>query len=212
MRINAIHQNRMARIGRAGGMIWMVFITFFFAILDLYYAGLPVLPMIGTGVAILVITGVLLTWSMNTLRTAIKMPVEKSEEKNQRGRSIRKWFLIVLFLEIAGLNIATFTLMKLHYYQYIVPADILIVALHFLPLGRIFVMPVYYFLGIAVALIDLLTLIFVPVSSQIGNLPALTAIPSLSFILLNWILIVYILWDHSNRIAGKLERSNDLQS
>jgi hypothetical protein len=193
MKINTIHQTRIAQIGRGGGMIWIVSITFFFAMLDLYFAKLPILPTISSGILFLLITAVLLTWSIKTLCFALKLPNEKSEDGIKRGRFIRKWFLIILALEIAGLNIATFALLKFHCFQYIVPVDILIVALHFLPLGRIFVMPAYYFLGIVLTLIDLLTMFFVPVSLLIGNLIAIIAIPSLSFIFMNWIIVIYIL-------------------
>jgi hypothetical protein len=195
MKTNTIHQGRIAQIWRAGGMIWLISITFFFAFLNLYFAKLSILLAISIGTAILIITVVLLNWSINTLRLAKKLPDEKSEEKNRRGHQIRKWFLIIVILEIAGLNIAPFALLKLHCSQYIVPVEILIVALHFLPLGRIFEMPIYYFQGITVSLIDLLTMFFIPASFQIGNLNAMIAIPSLSFIFLNWIIIVYILKD-----------------
>jgi hypothetical protein len=59
-------------------------------------------------------------------------------------------------------------------------------------------MPVYYFLGIFVSLIAILTMIFIPVSSQIGNLLSIIAIPSLSFIFLNWIVIAYSLKEGMN--------------
>lgn len=175
--------------------MWLISITFFFALLDLYFAKLSILPTISIGTATLIITGVLLTWSINTLHLVKKLPDEKSEEGMQRGRHIRKWFFIILIFEIAGLNIATLTLVKLHCFQYIVPVSILIVALHFLPLGRIFVMLVYYVLGTIMSLIDILTMFFVSGSLQIGHLNAIIAIPSLSFIFLNWIIIVYVLRD-----------------
>ncbi|MCX6285767.1 MAG: hypothetical protein NTY96_01460 [Bacteroidetes bacterium] len=195
MKTITIHLRRTAQIGRAGGMIWLITISFFFALLDLFFAKLSALLAFSLGTLILLITVVLLTWSINMLFLAKKLPDEKSDEGTKRNRYIKKWFLIIFILEIAGLNIATVTLLKLHFFQYIVPVDILIVALHFLPLGRIFVMPSYYFLGIVVSLITILTMFFIPVSLQIGNLIAIIAIPSLSFIFLNWIIIVYILRD-----------------
>ena len=176
-------------------MIWLVSITLFFAMLDLYFAELSILLTICLGAGIAVITGILLAWSLKTLRLAKQLPDKHSEEDIRSGRKIRKWFLVILIVEIAGINIATAILLKLNCFQYIVPVDILIVALHLLPLGRIFVMPVYYFLGVMVSLVDLLTMGFVPPSFQIGNLTAIIAIPSLSFVFLNWIVIVYVLKD-----------------
>jgi hypothetical protein len=195
MNINTIHQSRSAQIGRAGGMIWIISITFFFALLDLYYAKLSIFPAICFATLILLTTAILLTRSITMLLLAIKLPEIKSEDGIKRGRFIKKWFLIILAIEIAALNIATFALLKFHCFQYIVPVDILIVALHFIPLGRIFKMPAYYFLGIVLTLIDLLSMLFIPVTMMIGNLIAIIAIPSLCFILLNWIIVVFILWD-----------------
>jgi len=201
MKINTIHQRRLAQIWRAGGMIWLSAITLFFAGLDLYFAKLPKPQTIFIGIAILAITLFLFIWSIKLLHLAKKqLPDEKPDSKDgiQKGPNIRKWFLIILIIEIVGLNIATVSLLILHSFQYIVPVDILIVGLHFLPLGRIFSMPVYYFLGIFVSLITILTMIFIPVSSQIGNLLSIIAIPSLGFIFLNWIVIAYSLREGIN--------------
>jgi hypothetical protein len=195
METNKIHQKREAQIGRAIGMIWMISITFFFAFLDLYFAKLTILPTIGIGTLILFISAVILIRCIKSLRFALKLTAEKSDEGIKRGRFIKKWFFIILALEIAALNIATFTLLKFHCFQFIVPVCILIVALHFIPLGHIFAMPVYYFLGIVLTVIDLLSMLFIPGSLMIGNLIAVIAIPSLCFIFLNWIIIVYILMD-----------------
>ena len=193
MKVNPIHQKRNAQIGSAGGMIWIISITLFFALMLLYFANLPIFHTVGVGSAILAITGILLINSIKMLRFAIKLPAHQSDEDIKRGRSIRNWFLIILAIEITGLNIAPVILIKSHCYQYIVPAEILIVALHFIPLGRIFHMPVYYFLGITVSVIDLLVLFFIPESLMIGNLIATLAIPTLSFIILNWVIVFYIL-------------------
>jgi hypothetical protein len=159
-----IHQSTAAQVWRAGGMIWLVSVTLLFALLDLYFLGL-----------------------------AKKLPVEKSGEELQRGSSMRKWFIDILILEIAGLSISSIALLKLNHFQYIVPVDILIVSLHFIPLARIFAMPIYYFLGIIVSLIAIITMLLVPASSQIGNLITIAAIPSMCFIFFNWITIIYIL-------------------
>ncbi|HNW52581.1 MAG TPA: hypothetical protein PKH79_15975 [Prolixibacteraceae bacterium] len=195
MNTNTIHQSRPAQIGRSEGMIWIISITFFFAFLDLYFAKLSILPAISIGLLILLITAILLTIIIKMLRFAFKLPEEKTEDGIKRGRFIKKWFLIILAIEIAALNIATFSLLKFHCFQYIVPVCILIVALHFIPLGHIFTMPIYYFLGITLTLVDLLSIFFIPTSLMIGNLIAIIAIPSLSFIFLNWIIVVSVLRD-----------------
>ena len=191
MKANHIHQGRTAQIWRAAGMIWLIFVTLFFALLDLYFAKLQPFYTLFVAVLIVAISIALFIWSIKTLNLAKRLPEEKSLSNN----SMKLWFIVVLVLEIVGLNIATFMLLKLNHFQYIVPVDILIVSLHFVPLARIFAMPIYYFLGIVMSLTAILTMVLVPVSSQIGNLITLAAIPSLLFIGLNWITIIYVLRD-----------------
>jgi len=195
MEMNIIHQSRAAQIGRSSGMIWLVSVTVFFALIDLYFAKLSGFFTIGTGIIIFAITIMLLVRSFETLRLAKRLPAIRSEEVTKRGASLRKWFIIIIVIEVAGFNIAPMVLWKFNHLEYIVPVDILIVALHFIPLGRIFSMPIYYVHGIILSMITILTMLLVPVSFQIGNLIALMAIPSTCFIFLNWIVIVIILRD-----------------
>jgi hypothetical protein len=191
---NDEHVRKTAQIWRAGGMIWMIFITMFFFIYDLYVAKLPIFSTIGIGGVAFVVTFILFAWTLKTLRLAKKLPDEKYIDEVKRRR-LRKGFLIVLIIEIAAFNIAPFALLYFNHIEYIVPVSILICAIHFIPLARIFAMPVYYWLGSILSVITILTILFVPASSHFGNLITIAAIPSISFIVLNWITITYILND-----------------
>jgi hypothetical protein len=195
MEINVIHQRRAAQIGRAKGMIWMVSVTLFFALIDLYFAAFRVFLTITIGVAVSAFTYILFNWSLRTLRLAKLLPDKKLTDAVEIRNPMRKWFIIVVVLEVAGFNIAAIVLSKLNHAEYIVPVDILIAALHFIPLGRIFAMPIYYIHGAILSFITILTMLLVPASSQIGNMILLMAIPSVCFILLNWIIIIFILND-----------------
>jgi hypothetical protein len=194
MRINNEHFRRTAQIGRAGGMIWMISITLLFEFYNLYFAQLSIFFTLGIAIIIISLSSILFYWSIITLSHARAMPMEKFVDEVKR-RNLRRRFFIVLILEIIAFNIAPLLLLWFGHIEYIVPVEILICAIHFIPLARIFNMPVYYFLGSTVSLITILTIIFIPASSQIGNLFAIAAIPSLSFIILNLIAIVFILND-----------------
>jgi len=194
MKKNDEHVRKTAQIWRAGGMIWMLAITMFFAAYDLYFIRFSTFLTLCMGLAIFAITLILFAWSIKTLKLAKKLPDEKFTDEVKRHK-IRRGFFIVLIIEIAGFNIAPFALLYFNHIEYIVPVEILVCAIHFIPLAFIFAMPVYYSLGSIVSIITLLTIIFVPASSQIGNLTAIAAIPSLCFIVLNWITITYILND-----------------
>ena len=137
---NDEHVRRTAQIWRAGGMIWLIFITMFFFIYDLYVAKLPIFLTTGIGGVAFAVTLILFAWSIKTLRLAKKLPDEKFIDAVKRHR-IRKGFLIVLIIEIAGFNIAPFALLYFNHIEYIVPVSILICAIHFIPLARIFAMP-----------------------------------------------------------------------
>lgn len=195
METSIAHQGRTAQIWRAGGMIWLISVTFFFALLDLYFAKLALFPTLFIGTFIFSVTAFVFTWSIKTLIHAKNIPDEKSGDEIRRGSFIRKSFLVTLIIEVLGLNIATLVLLKLNHFQFVVPVDILIVAVHFIPLGRIFAMPIYYFLGIIVSSIAISTMFLVSATSHLGNLITLAAIPSLCFIFLNWMTITYVLGD-----------------
>lgn len=203
MQIKAIHQSRRAQIWRLGGMIWLIFVTAFFASIDLYFAKLQLIQMVLVIIGILGISIGLFLFSIKSIRLVKKMQGESKGTYKLQDNGIKKWFLIILLLEIFCLNAATFTLLYLHQYLYIVPVDILIVALHFIPLAYIFAMPVYYWLGLTVLFVVILTMFFVPISAKTGNLSTLAALPSLIFIFLNWITVVYILRDGSRYLYKK---------
>jgi hypothetical protein len=194
MGINNVHFRRNAQIGRAGGMIWMISITWFFELYNLYFAKLSPFLTITIAVITMAIASGLLYWSINLLKRARRMPLEEMVDEHRR-KTLRKRFYLVLIIEIAGFNIAPLVLLWFHHIEYLVPVEILICAIHFIPLARIFNMPVYYFLGGIVSLFTVLTIILIPASSQIGNLITIAALPSLSFIVLNLITIVFILND-----------------
>jgi len=194
MERNEEHLRKTAQIWRAGGMIWMITITLFFAVFDLCFLNLSLFLSIGLGAVTATVTFILFAWSLKTLRLAKQLPEEKVVDEVKR-RKIRKGFLVVLIIEIAAFNIAPFALLYFNHIENIVPVEILICALHFLPLARIFMMPIYYLLGGTVSVITVLTLLLVPATQQIGNLAVIAAIPSLCFIMLNWMTIAYILND-----------------
>jgi len=194
---NDEHDRKTAQIWRAGGMIWMIVITMFFAIYDLHFLNLSLFLTLCLASIIAAVTFILFAWSIKTLRLAKQLPEEKFIDEVKR-RKMRRGFLIVLIIEIIAFNIAPFALLYFNHIEYIVPVEILICAIHFMPLARIFAMPVYYLLGSIVSVITILTLLFVPASLQIGNLTMIAAMPSLCFIISNWLVITYILND-----AGK---------
>jgi len=195
------HCRKTAQIWRAGGMIWMITITLFFAGYDLYFLNLSLFLSIGLGAVVVAVTFTLFAWSLKILRLAKRLPDEELIDEAKR-RKVRKGFLAVLIIEIAAFNVAPFLLLYFNHIEYIVPVEILICALHFLPLARIFAMPVYYLLGAAVSVITIMALLLVPASQQIGNLAVIAAIPSLCFIVLNWVVITYILNDAMKYLVG----------
>lgn len=203
--IKSEHVGKTAQIWRAGGMIWMIFITIFFLIYDLNVAKLPLFLTTGIGTVAFAVTFILFAWSLKTLRLAKKLPDEKFIDDVKRHRT-RKNFLIVLIIEIAGFNGAPFALLYFNHIEYIIPVAILICAIHFIPLAQIFAMPVYYWLGSIMSLIAILTILLVPAALHFGNLIAIAAIPSISFIVLNWITITYVLSDAMQYLTSGVKK------
>ena len=131
-KVIAIHKGRTAQIWRAGGMIWLISVSFFFSLLILYFAKLSMLLTLSIGSIVFFVPMFLLIGSIKSLQLAKKLFEDKSEIGSQKRVGMKKWFLIVLAIEIVGLNIASIALWKSNHFPYIVPVDILIVALHFI--------------------------------------------------------------------------------
>jgi hypothetical protein len=77
MRINNEHFRRTAQMGRAGGMIWMILITLLFEFYNLYFAQLSIFFTISISFIIITVSSILFYWTLNTLKHARAMPLEK---------------------------------------------------------------------------------------------------------------------------------------
>lgn len=101
-------------------------------------------------------------------------------------RTRRKPFVIVTVLEVAGCSVAVILANLFHRPDWLAVGISLVVGLHFLPLGRIFEVVVYYWVGSLIVLWDILTI----AASKSWNLTASASIPTG---LILWATSIYVL-------------------
>jgi len=79
--------------------------------------------------------------------------------------------------------------------ELIVPLDIAIVGLHFLPLAWLFLVPRYYATGLLFCGVSALVLLLVPARAQVGHAIGWFVLPSLGFAPIAWLTAVANLWE-----------------
>ena len=170
-------------LGMAGAAIWLVAISAAFTILSL--------TMIGTAVARIVLVGVLFAVAVyiaggarvirSILRSPGGIPPRSAEE-----RIVMRRFAPVVVAEVIAIMVVNGICAVTQHLELLVPLDLLIVGIHFLPLAWIFGVPRYYVMGGLFCLVIALTLGLIPVHLQIGAAAAWFVIPTFGCTLVAW--------------------------
>ncbi len=113
----------------------------------------------------------LVSFALVAVRRGRKMLRALGAQRSDFWRHRRKPFWIVVFLEVVGCGIAVALVGVLRRPEWVAAGISLVVGLHFLPLGRIFEAPAYYWVGSLIVVADILALML----SGIWNPTALAA-------------------------------------
>jgi len=156
-------------IGLAGSSIWLASVGALFPVIALALAGTVLAWLAGAGIALIVIT---LVWAdvavlRDVRRTFVPLPPHDAV-----GGVMMRRFKWVLGGEIAAFWIVDSVLSVMMRYNWMTPANILIIGVHFLPLAWVFRVPRYYALGLAFCAVDVVTLLLVPESAHVGRAQA----------------------------------------
>ncbi len=90
-----------------------------------------------------------------------------------------RWFMIIVAAEIAAWGaVSMVCVLVLHHSRYIVPLDIFIVGVHFLPLAKLFQVPRYYAMGVLFCVIPVATMLAVQYSAHVGHGVIWMVVPS----------------------------------
>ena len=168
-----IQKRRM--LGLAGAAIWMVAISTGFSVwaLTMIGASLPRFVL-----ASVLVGGILyLAIGAGVIR-AILRSASAVLPRTLEDRTMLRRFAWVGAAEVIGIMVVNGICAVTQHLELLVPLDLMIVGIHFLPLARIFRVPRYYLLGALFALVPVLTIVLVPVHAQVGAADAWFVIPT----------------------------------
>jgi hypothetical protein len=162
-------------LGLSGAAIWLIAVSTAFTALSLFMIGTSAarLALISFAVAAVVYLLIGAGVIRKVLRSPGVVPPRTHEE-----RVIMRRFVPVVIGEVVALMIVNTVCAVMRRLEPIVPLDVLIVGVHFLPLARIFRVSRYLVMGGLFCLVSVLTMVLVPVHAQVGAAGAWFVIPA----------------------------------
>jgi hypothetical protein len=97
---------------------------------------------------------------------AVKLP---SEPRSTGDRRIGRQFALIVVLEGVAVALVSIACYFMSHLSWIVPLDLIIVGIHFIPLAKLFGVPRYTTLGLLFCIVSILTLLLVPAHAHIGT-------------------------------------------
>ena len=130
---------------------------------------------------------------------AVTLP---KEPRTDDRRKIGRRFVWIVILEVVGIVVVNTVFFNLGLLSWLVPVDLVIVGLHFIPLARLFGVPRYTALGVAFCAIPILTLIVFPADAQIGAVVARSLISSLGCTAVTWLIAAGSVLEIRQHLSG----------
>ena len=121
--------------------------------------------------------------NLRQILAAAKLPKATTSKRSNIGR---RFGWIVVF-EVVGIVLIGGICFNAGLLSWLVPVDLIIVGIHFIPLARLFGVPRYTLLGAAFCAIPVLTLILVPADAHVGAVVARYLISSLGCTAASWL-------------------------
>jgi hypothetical protein len=169
-------------LGMAGAAVWLVAISAAFTVLSLTMIGTPLARIVLVGVLLAVATYI--AGGVGVIRVARRLPGDPPRTPEVRVM-LRRFYLTVI-AEVIAIMVVNGICAVTQHLELLVPLDLLIVGIHFLPLAWIFRVPRYYWMGGLFCLTTVLTLVLVPVHAQVGAAAAWFVIPTFGCTLVAW--------------------------
>jgi len=177
--------SRRRIIGLAAAALWLTSAAAAFLTWSLWMIGTPAarqLLFVTTGVAAALIgIGVLVIRAV--LRLPGTIPARTPEE-----RAVFRSFGYVVGAEVVAFLLVNPACAFAGRPELIVPLDVAIVGVHFLPLAKIFRVPRYYPLGLLFCGVAMLTLLLFPEHAQTGHAIARYVVPALGCAPVAWVI------------------------
>ena len=163
-------------LGLAGGSLWLIEVGTAFAIWTLFTIHSSLATVLLASVAIAAVA--LLIFGIRLMLTARRLPHGLVDDPSRRRR-IGLRFGIIFAAEAVACWAVAVACLSTHHWKWIVPLQLIVVGLHFLPLARLFDVPRYNLLGALFCAIPIVTILSTASSAHIGHAFSWIAIPSL---------------------------------
>jgi hypothetical protein len=170
-------------LGMAGAAIWLVAISTVFTVLSLTMIGVPVPRLVLVSVVLAAILH--LAIGVGVIRAILRSP-GAIPPRTTEDRVMLRRFVPVVIVEVIAIMVVNGICAVTQHLELLVPLDLLIVGIHFLPLARIFRVPRYYAMGGLFCLVTVLTLVLIPVHAQVGAAAAWFVIPTFGCTAVAW--------------------------
>ncbi|MGH9646405.1 MAG: hypothetical protein ACRD4E_06270 [Bryobacteraceae bacterium] len=170
-------------LGLAGAAIWMVAISTGFTVVGLTMIGIEVSRFVLAGVVIAAIAHMAV--GADAIRAILRSP-GAIPPRTAEDRTMLRRFSVVGAGEVIAIMVVNGICAITQHLELLVPLDLVIVGIHFLPLARIFRVQRYYFMGGLFVLVPVLTIILVPVNAQVGAAAAWFVIPTFGCSAVAW--------------------------
>jgi hypothetical protein len=162
----AVLRNKKYLVGLAAGSLWLILVESAFAVWALVTVRTSVATSLAGATGALAFG--LIFFGVVTIRAALSLPAVDDAAPSD-VRRIRHQFWMAVGAECVGCAVVSVVSVATHHWLFIVPLNLIIVGLHFLPLARLFAVPRYYVLGAMFCLIPTATMLFIPKSGHIGS-------------------------------------------
>ena len=163
-------------LGLGGGSLWLIEVGAAFTIWALF----TIHSSLATGMLVLVAvaSAVLLFFGIRLMLRVRRLSHGPADDPS-RSRRIGVRFGTIFAAELVACGAVAAVCVSTHHWKWIVPLQLIVVGLHFLPLARLFDVPRYNLLGISFCAISIATLLFTSSSAHIGHAFSWIVAPSL---------------------------------
>lgn len=163
-------------LGLAGGSLWLIEVGTAFAIWALFIIHSTFAAAM---LALVAIAGLaLLIHGIRLILRVRRLPRGPVEDPSLHRRIWRR-FGIIFVAEAIACGAVVAACLSTQHWKWIVPLQLIVVGLHFLPLARLFQVPRYNLLGAVFCVIPITTLLAIRSSAHIGHAVSWTAIPAI---------------------------------
>jgi hypothetical protein len=192
-------------LGLAGAAIWMVAISTAFTVLAMAIIGASVPRFV---LASVVFAGILfLAAGTGVIRAILRSP-GIIPPRTTEDRTMLRRFAVVGAAEVIAIMVVNGVCTVTQQLELLVPLDLVIVGIHFLPLAWIFRVPRYYFLGASFAAVPALTMLLIPWHAKVGAANAWFVIPTFGCSAVAWATSAFNLHEAAKSLfpKGAIER------